>query len=148
MRNSGNSWEEVSFMPSSAPGGNSSIILSYSFIDNNSNRGITQYRIRQIDLDGKTKYSNIISVRGEKQKGKIIVYPNPSPDGNVNIVLEEKRETRNISLTDMNGRIIRQWNKVTNNTIQIFNLNPGMYMIQVISVETGLSTMEKIIVAK
>jgi hypothetical protein len=148
MRNTGNEWKEVSFIHSMALGGNSSLPLSYTFNDNNTNKGITQYRILQVDLDGKSKYSEIRSVRGVSQKGKIIIYPNPSSNGTVNIVLDEKQEARNISLSDMNGRILRHWNKVITNSFQVTNLNPGMYIVHVMSLETGITTMEKIVIAK
>ena len=87
QRNAGNNnWQTVSFIPTLAIGGNSGSALTYTFNDDNSNKGITQYRIKQVDLDGRSLFSDTRSVRGDGQKNKIILYPNPSADGNLNIV--------------------------------------------------------------
>jgi len=141
-----NSWESVTFITTQAPGGNSSSPLTYTFNDMNSNKGITQYRIKQVDLDGRAKYSEIRAVRGDGQKGKIIVYPNPSADGRVSIVFEDKEGIRDITLSDMNGHTVKQWKGVTNNTLQIENLGTGMYTLRVIVRETGNQSVERIIV--
>jgi Secretion system C-terminal sorting domain len=147
-RNINGNWQQVAFVPTQAVSGNSDVKLSYSYIDVNLTRGISQYRIKQIDIDAKTKYTEVRSVRGDGQPGKIIVYPNPSNDGKVNIVFEDVRGTRNISITDMSGRVIKQINGVTNNNIQIEKLLPGMYSLRIMVVENGEQTVEKIIVNK
>jgi hypothetical protein len=147
-RNINGNWQQVAFVPTQAVSGNSDIKLSYSYIDVNLTRGISQYRIKQIDIDAKAKYTEVRSVRGDGQPGKIIVYPNPSNDGRVNIVFEDVRGTRNISVTDMSGRVIKQINGITNNNIQIDKLLPGMYSLRIMVVENGEQTVEKIIVNK
>jgi hypothetical protein len=141
-----NTWVSVSFIPSLATGGNSSSGLSYSFNDINSNKGISQYRIKQVDLDGKAKFSQIRAVRGDGQKGKIIVYPNPSTTGNVNIVFEDKEGARDITLINMNGQTVKQWKGITNNTLRIENLGKGMYTLKILMQETGIQSVEKIII--
>ena len=77
-RNINGTWQEIAFVPSQAPGGTSSDLLSYQYIDANNTKGISQYRIRQIDFDNKSKFTEIRTIRGEAQIGKIIVYPNPT----------------------------------------------------------------------
>ena len=115
---------------------------------NNNNRGITQYRLRQIDIDGKQAFSQIRAVRSKDQKGKTIVYPNPSNDGKVNIVFEDIDSPRDVTLSDLNGRIVKQWKGVRNNNIQIENLNVGFYTVRIVDTESGEQTVEKIIVKK
>jgi hypothetical protein len=85
-------------------------------------------------------------VRAGGQKGKTIVYPNPSNDGKVNVVFEDKDASRNISLTDMNGRVIKQWKNVVSNTLQIENLLTGFYTLRILNSETGGQIVEKIVV--
>jgi len=147
-RNLNGTWEQVAFVPSQAANGNSSSDLSYQFNDLNNSKGITQYRIKQVDFDAKSKYSEIRSVRGDGQKGKTIIYPNPSTDGKVNVVFEESNVIRDISLMDMAGRTVKQMKGVTNNNITIENLTPGMYTLRVLVPATGDQTVEKIIVNK
>jgi hypothetical protein len=141
-------WETVAFVPTQAPGGNSDMILNYSYTDLNSAKGMTQYRIKQIDMDGKFEYSAVRAVRGEAVSVKTVVYPNPSPDGKVNVVFEDAAGTRDIVLMDMSGRMIRNWKGVASNNLLIDNLNPGMYSLRITVRETGAQTMEKIVVNK
>ena len=145
-RNTNGVWEQIAFIASQASAGNSSSLLNYSYTDANSAKGISQYRIQQIDIDNKSSYTEIRVVRGIDQPGKIIVYPNPSSDGKVNIVFEDMVAIRDVSLIDMNGRTVKQWNGVSNNNLQIENLVPGFYSLRVVVRETGVQTVEKIVI--
>lgn len=147
-RNINGSWQQIAWVPTQAVNGNSDAILSYSYLDMNSHKGISQYRIRQVDQDSKSKYTEIRSVRGDGQLGKTIVYPNPTVDGKVNIVFEDAAATRDISVSDMSGRMVRQIKGITANNITIDNLNPGMYTVRIVSPETGEQVVEKVIVNK
>lgn len=148
-RNIGNNfWEQVAFITSQAPGGNSTANIKYAFNDLNTNKGITQYRIKQVDIDGKAKFSETRAVRGNEQISKVIIYPNPSSDGRVNIVFDEQEGSRDVTISDMNGRIIQQWNAIRNNTLQVQNLVSGLYLLRVTIKETGNQSVEKIVVTK
>jgi rRNA maturation protein Nop10 len=147
-RNTNGTWEQVAFVASQAQGGNSSDLLSYQFIDLNNTKGISQYRIRQVDIDNRSKYSEVRSVRGDGQLGKVIVYPNPTMDGKVNVSFEDAAVIREVSLIDMSGRTLRQWKAVTSNNIAIENLTPGMYTLRVVVPETGEQVVNKIVVNK
>jgi hypothetical protein len=144
---SGN-WEQVGFIASKAPNGNSNSLLSYSFTDVNNTKGMTQYRLNQFDLDGKSTVTTVRVVRGEEQKNKTIVYPNPTNDGKVNVVFEDQNAVRDVTLTDINGRTIRQWRRVTNNNLQIDNLNAGFYTLRILNTGTNEQVVEKIVVNK
>jgi hypothetical protein len=141
-------WQIVGFVSSQALNGNSSSLLSYGFSDLNNAKGITQYRLRAVDIDANSKFSEIRAVRGEGQAGKIIVYPNPSFDGKVKVVFEDVNGSRDVSLTDMSGRLIKQWTGITNNNLQIDNITPGYYSLRVVIRETGEQSIEKIVVNK
>jgi hypothetical protein len=141
-------WQTLGFVPTKALNGNSTSLLNYEYSDMNNAKGITQYRLREIDINGKYSYSPIRSVRATGQKGKTIVYPNPSNDGKVNVVFSDVNTIRDVSLMDLNGRVIKQWKGVANNTIQIDNLTAGFYTIRIIDTETGEQAVEKIVVKK
>jgi hypothetical protein len=123
-------------------------MLTYSFQDMNDHRGISQYKIKQVDIDGKAKFSEVRAVRGEEQNTKMIIYPNPSRDGNFNIVFEDRSGTRDVALLDITGRVVRQWLNVTGNTIQADNIRPGIYSVRVFIRETGFESFEKLIVSR
>ena len=148
QRNAGNDiWEVLGFVETRAINGSSNSRLNYSFTDiTNKAKGITQYRLKQVDIDGKFAYSPIRAVRAGGQKGKTIVYPNPSNDGRVYVVFENKDVNRNVTLMDMNGRVIRQWKNVLNNTLQIENLLAGFYTLRIVDSETGEQVIEKIVI--
>jgi type IX secretion system substrate protein len=145
-RNTNGAWQQLSFVPSQAAGGNSSNVLSYQYNDPNANKGVSQYRIRQVDIDSRFTYSEVRSVRGEGQIGKTLVYPNPSSNGKVNVVFEETGSVKDVSLVDLSGRVVKQWNAISNNNIEIDNLAPGMYSLRTVLRETGEQSVNKIIV--
>ena len=142
-------WQTISFVPTQAVNGSSSIALNYQFTDlNNTTRGITQYRLKEVDKDNRAAYSVIRAVRGDGQKGKTIVYPNPSSDGKVSILFEDVNGIRDVSVTDMSGRVIKQMKGVTNNNITIDNLAAGFYNVRIVNIETGEQVVEKFVVNK
>jgi hypothetical protein len=146
-RNISGTWQEVGFVASLANSGNSDISLNYIYNDVNLVKAITQYRIRQVDFDNQSKYSNVVAVIGATQSGKIVVYPNPSA-GKVNVAFEMAGVVRDISLTDLMGRVIKQWRGVTDNNLRIDNLNSGIYNLRVIIIATGEQVVERIVVYK
>src|SRR5688572_21828697 len=141
-------WENVGFVSTKAINGSSTSILNYQFTDINTTKGITQYRLKQVDKDQRFEYSVIRSVRGDGQKSKTIVYPNPSGDGKVKILFEDANSTRDVSLMDVTGRTIKQWKGVTNNNIQIENLTAGFYTVRILNTGTGEQVVEKFVVNK
>jgi hypothetical protein len=145
-RNISGSWEQIAFVPSQANGGNSTDKISYQYFDNNYTKGISQYRIKQIDIDGQFKYSEVRAIRGTDQEAGTTVFPNPSVDGKVT-VLFANASVRDIMLTDMAGRTVKQWNGYNANSIFINNLTPGMYTVRSINRETNEQQVQKIIVS-
>jgi hypothetical protein len=139
-------WKIAGFVPSKAVDGNSNSTLSYSFNEINVNKGITQYRIRQVDIDGRNKLSEIRTLRGMAQFAKTIVFPNPSMDGKVSVVFEEAKSLRDLILIDMSGKVLQQWRGIANNNHQIENLQSGVYTLRIIDRESGNQVNEKIIV--
>jgi hypothetical protein len=141
-------WEQVTFINSQATDGNSTSRLTYTFNDYNSNKGITQYRIKQVDFDGRARYSEIRAVRGFGQQSDVIVYPVPSVDGRVNVVFDDVDAKRDVSLIDMSGRVLRQWRGLTVNTFQIDNLRQGVYTLRILQPGTGDVKVAKIVVTR
>jgi type IX secretion system substrate protein len=141
-------WQNLSFITTQAPSGNSSSDLTYTYTDLNPTKGISQYRIRQIDIDNRSKLSEIRAVRGNGQKAKTIVYPNPSSDGKVNIIFDDVNGTRDVSVADISGRIVKQIKGITNNNIVVDNLVAGIYTVRIVNTGTGEQEVQKVIVNK
>ncbi|MEO5563739.1 MAG: T9SS type A sorting domain-containing protein [Chitinophagaceae bacterium] len=142
----GSQWETIAAVKSQAFDGNSSSILRYSYNDNNNLKAISQYRIRQSDIDGKMKYSVVRSVTGLGSSGKLIIYPNPSSDGAVTLSFKNSAGTHTVIITDAAGRLIRKWKDIVNDNIRIENLASGFYTISVSVTETGEQMIQKLIV--
>ena len=149
QRKTGNEeFKDVGFLPSQAPDGNSQVNLSYRFIDPNTSKGITQYRIVQTDLQEKVRVSEVRSVTGVGQKTDIIIYPNPANDGKVNIVFDYSRSGKDIAINDFTGREVKSWKQVTSNTIVAENLLPGIYTARIYDRETGEIIVQKFIIGQ
>ncbi len=124
------------------------------------NNRITEYISKQrYNMDTayinnqKMEYSNFINVvagvNHSSNTLEVKLYPNPSANGNVNINLNlEKASNISIAVMDINGRIVssQEVNLGTGlNTVQLSNLNTGLYFVEVVS-DYGVSKT-KIIVA-
>jgi hypothetical protein len=146
QRNTKGVWENRAFVFTAANGGNSNDPLTYTFNDDNNEKGVSQYRIQQVDMDGKATFTPIRSVKGLEQIQRTIVYPNPSEDGKVNVVFEEQG-AKNVTVSDISGRIVRQYPSVVNNLV-VDKLDPGMYIFQIIDLSTMETSVEKVIIKK
>jgi Secretion system C-terminal sorting domain len=141
-------FEDVAFVPSKAPGGNSQIKLGYQYNELNNFKGVSQYRIIQTDLENKIRVSETRSVAGESSKHNLIIYPNPSTDGAVTIVFESSRSLRNAVLCNMFGQQLKKWSSISANTLELENLTPGVYHFAVLDAETGDTQNAKFVVNK
>ena len=146
-RNTNGRWENIAFVVTKAVNGNSNIDLSYSFTDVNIVKGISQYRIVQVDFNGNTKFSEVRFVR-DAQTGKNIVFPNPSFNGNTNVLFGDQNSAHDVAIVDLTGRVVKQWSNINNNSLRIDNLIPGFYSIRIYNRSSGEQVIEKLIVNK
>src|SRR5690606_16899267 len=64
----------------------------YQWLDQAPASGYNYYRIRSVDMDGKTSLTQIVKVNIETSIGNISVYPNPITNGTVNLQLGNQPE--------------------------------------------------------
>jgi len=109
-----------------AGNGNSNIIIEYQSYDMNLLEGILYYRLKQVDYDGTTDYSNVVAIRNNLEIS-VEIYPNPS-NGIVNI---ETKEAIEITIFSTLGKEIyhNQFGANTVNQIDISNNPKGVYII-------------------
>lgn len=118
--------------------GFSNTSLNYDYLDRENPNANTYYRLRQVDYDGRSKFSDIISIRCENnmEKPTISIYPNPF-NSILNIEFKNwDMKSAEIELVDITSRTIKTWK--LENTLQNFvyevnlsNLNPAMYMLKI-----------------
>jgi hypothetical protein len=118
--------------------GNSVVKSEYQYPDNlgTVNQKVVYYRIKQVDLDGKAGYSNIVPVR-LTATAEIAVWPNPFINNvtvNINSPLPD---VVTLSVYDMSGKIVaakKQNVAAGNNQLQLngFEALPiGVYTLNV-----------------
>ena len=64
-----------------------SISKDYFTLDTNPANGINYYRVKAVDLDGKTTYTNVAKLFFEKDNHELSIFPNPVVDGVINLQL-------------------------------------------------------------
>lgn len=115
--------------------GNSSNPLNYEYNDATPFKGKNYYRLKQVDLDGKSEYSLIVTVLIGNTIGGLSLYPNPANDV-VNIVNNSGVMIREIRIFNSAGVAVRRFIPLANNsTIQlpISELSKGIYILKVVT---------------
>ncbi|PKP20080.1 MAG: hypothetical protein CVU05_09855 [Bacteroidetes bacterium HGW-Bacteroidetes-21] len=104
---------------------------NYSFTDIPETSGIIYYRLKQVDFDGQSAYTEIIAVNFSIKK-EISVYPNPA-NINDNIFIDGLPENAVlVEVYDINSRLIHQ--TYTTGIISLKNtvdIQPGVYFIRI-----------------
>ena len=134
----GINYTSIGFVNSLAPGGISSQ-LNYSFTDINPVNNKQYYRLRQVDIDSRSKFSGIVLIKGDKPVTLTIygLFPNPASNIVNVIVATPDRSVVTLVVTDISGRTLTQ--KVANvetgsNTIplDISRLTNGSYLVKLV----------------
>jgi hypothetical protein len=135
----GRNFTKVGYVASSATNGNSTQPISYNFTDALPLTGNNYYRLKQIDKDGKTSYSNIALVKGNfgKELTLTAVYPNPATT-TLNVLMNAPAFSKTqIVVTDLAGKVLNTYNYQLNagdNTlsVNVAALPSGTYLIKAI----------------
>ena len=115
----------------------------YIYSDINNLKGISQYRLKMIDLNGTFKYSEIRTVKGTSMSSDFTVFPNPST-GNAKITITDISESTDVQLVDNSGRVLKNVSMNNSNTVDFNNLQKGMYMIRIINKNSGETLTKKL----
>lgn len=120
---------------------NSSVHKEYSFNDDvkNVSAGLLYYRLRIVDLDGRYEQSAIRIIRTdeEKERTKILVYPNPVVS-NVLITLPAVWQDKQVSVQviNTNGLVVKNLTDARagqTENMNVAGLPPGLYIVKVTS---------------
>jgi len=124
-----------------AGAGNSVADIDYEFIDRNPLEGISYYRLKQVDADGRISYSEVrvIMIDTEGDKTRYAIYPNPLPQGQSLFLDSNNSGKVMIHIIDSNGRKIYSEKVAAQNHIDTPELLPGNYMVNLINGEENFS---------
>lgn len=134
----GNSFEALGDVPSQ---GDSESSQSYSYDDTSPLASAAYYRIRQIDLNGNSSYSNVIEYipAGMEDAGMTTVYPNPV---SANSVLKFDFDSNTdgmiyVEMYNLDGRVVASTEfthtvGASTYEVQLGDVAPGTYVLQAI----------------
>lgn len=118
--------------------GNSSTIKNYSSYDAKPVSGYNYYRIKQVDTDGKFKYSSVVKVKITIEKTGVSILSNPFVNNITVDFLSNVDQTVSVRITDISGKLIgtEKW-KISKGSTRlsydnVTNIQRGMYIFTVI----------------
>jgi hypothetical protein len=121
--------------------GNSNTLLNYTAKDNEPFSGVSYYRLKQTDFNGKFTYSNLATVDFEKSFD-FKIYPNPFSTqiiiniNNVSLTNEIELRIYNVNGVEVVNTIVT--NELT--TIDTSNLPSGIYFYKIIDNDKDIQT--------
>jgi parallel beta-helix repeat protein len=120
--------------------GNSTQISLYSFMHEAPQNGVNYYRIKQNDLDGKSVFTNILTVifKGEK----LLIYPNPTHE-KLTVLTDETIEF--IHIKSVSGAILKT-QKGNISQLDLDDLVSGFYILEVKLEKNPLPVFKKVVV--
>ncbi len=109
----------------------------YQFIDQEQLVGANYYRLKQVDNDGRFEYSKIVVSYLNKKAIKANVISTDNNSIKLRIISDENTDA-NVSIVDMNGRIILNQKIILDNNVEADfllgqNLQSGMYVVQILT---------------
>ena len=112
--------------------GNSAGSQSYTAEDNSPITGISYYRLKQTDIDGKSIYSKSIAINIAPGDNELKAFPNPTTSI-LNLQVDNASARKLVfALFTIDGKLVTQQNIINNTTtITTSGLAVGTYMLQV-----------------
>ncbi|MFL5739708.1 MAG: T9SS type A sorting domain-containing protein [Flavisolibacter sp.] len=112
--------------------GNSTALHTYQFTDLSPRQGISYYRLKQVDQDGKFNYSKIAVVNINSRETIVLMYPNPATTSANLIINTASAQKMQYRILDVSGREIQaaSLNLQTGNNempINVSSLSKGTY---------------------
>ena len=135
----------IAFIPSKTPNGMSQSQLSYTYKDLNTVNGkINYYRIKLIDIDGKSSLTEVKSIFTAEKTSEPDIFPNPS-FGSVSVVIKSL-DKYIVYIYDNSGREIKRIESIDDKIDRIGGLKPGFYTIKFINTQSGNQSFRRLIV--
>jgi len=142
-RNNGTGFVKVGSVPAT----NLSTGSDYAFTDNNPVKSTSQYRLKLMDKDNASRYSDIKAVRGTAAVSDFSIFPNPST-GTTQITVSDISEATTVQVIDNSGKLIKTLPLTTGNTIQLSGLQRGIYLVKITNNRTGDAVAKKLTVVQ
>jgi hypothetical protein len=136
----------MTFMSSKAINGMSQSRLNYSYNDLNPEQGkINYYRIKLVDIDGASSYTEVKSIYYSQAANEPNIYPNPS-NGFVSVMVKSAGKYE-VYIYDNTGREIKRVDCSENKFDRINGLKPGFYTVKFIDTVNGSTSFRRLVVS-
>lgn len=118
--------------------GNSNRVLHYSMNDTEPFRGINYYRLRQVDYDGSSEYSNVIMLdfSASLSRGNLRIFPNPLSGDQTLCIMLPFDTGGSLEISDTDGRLLYAADIPSGTGINYLLpagfLEPGVYIIRLL----------------
>ncbi|MFP5040351.1 reprolysin-like metallopeptidase [Parasediminibacterium sp. JCM 36343] len=108
----------------------STTLNEYMYTDAEANTGVVYYRIRQVDADGLSTYSQVLSiVFGSNHK--LSLYPNPARN---TVLIQSAEKMHQVQLFAVNGKLVYTGKPNANSiTLPVSNYAAGTYTVRVLT---------------
>lgn len=130
----GNTFDEIGFVRGQL---NSNVVSTYTFTDQDAASNLTlYYRLKQIDVDGRYSYSNVITITPKYEIVSPNIYPNPAQNQLFIQFGEPINTPISYIVTDYTGKLIKQeYEQVTSNEnivmVNTSHMHAGVYFVQI-----------------
>ncbi len=116
----------------------------YSFTDNSPTNVINYYRLKNVDKDGSSTFSKVVSVQFTVNSNQLTLYPNPSKDN----VIVKGSHISSLQVIDNSGKVVKvvSLKDATNPTLSVVGLPAGAYHLRVQTIdgkESGVGFVKK-----
>jgi Secretion system C-terminal sorting domain len=101
----------------------------YQSIDEQPTAGLNYYRLEMMDLDGKKRLSNVISVSMDASEKPLRIYPNPTNDF---VMVDNQSANTTVTVVNTLGQMVAQYpvQAQGQTRIDLTNLPRGTYFVQ------------------
>lgn len=123
--------------------GDANTLQEYQYQHDKPGAGTHYYRLLQVDFDGQSEYSEIISVRFDA-KPDVVLFPNPFSDW-INVTNELPRAYLQFKLYDVNGRLLLENRLEGANGFDLSFLNTGVYLAKILDENGDTIQHERIV---
>lgn len=124
--------DAISFVQigSVAGAGNSQVVLQYAYIDQDPFRGVSYYRLRQVDTDGSFEYSPVIAITMQQNEQWHIATMDPT---GLYALVSDWSSGVHVEVHSSNGQLINGRTEVHDGRAQVDlrGLAAGLYVIRV-----------------
>lgn len=137
--NDGFVWQTISQLDGK---GNTIEVTDYEFTDKEPQMGMNYYRLKQVDFDGTTAYSDV-EVIEKFEAPEVIMYPNPTTEAVMFKNLPEG--DNNVEVFNSSGQLVINEPIMNHRPLVTNFLKPGYYIVKL---STGLSVSTQKLIIK